>query len=133
MRIYINRTTGQFITSPTFDAAVLRYDFKRGDTTRIEIGFVEDSVLIPLVGAYNIDFGLKEDGKYDGDYVVYEGTFVYNATTGFYDGEPSFNTTELNDLLNADIVIADNLAYRMSSFYKQVEWLCVRVCRLTPC
>jgi len=103
MRIYISRTTGKFITSPQFNSVILRYDFKRGDTSRIEIGYVdEDSNLVQLAGGFTIDFGLKEEGKYDGDYIVYSGAFTFNATTGLYEGEPSFNTTELNDLLNAD-------------------------------
>ena len=101
MRIYINRTTGKFITSPTFDSAILRYDFKRGDTHRIEIGFVEDSVLVPLVGSFVITFGLKEAGKYDGDFVVSETDFELNGSTGFFEGTPNFNTIELDDLLNA--------------------------------
>ena len=102
MRIYINRTTGQFITSPKFNAIINRFDWKRGDTAQVEIGFVDDGVLVPLVGAFGLTFGMKEDGKFEGDYVVQHTDFTLNATTGFYVGTPNFNTIELDALLMVD-------------------------------
>ena len=102
MKIFINQDSKKFVSSQKFNAVVNRFDFKRGDTAKIELGYVQDNELVQLAGAYTIVFGIKEAGKYDGDYVVYEAGFVYNATTGFYEGEPNFNTIELNDLLNAD-------------------------------
>ena len=102
MKIFINQDSKKFVSSQKFNAVVNRFDFKRGDTAKIELAYVQNNELIQLAGAYTIVFGIKEAGKYDGDYVVYEAVFVYNATTGFYEGEPNFNTTELNDLLNAD-------------------------------
>jgi len=102
MKIFINQDSKKFVSSQKFNAVVNRFDFKRGDTAKVELGYVQDNELVQLAGAYTIVFGIKEAGKYDGDYVVYEAGFVYNATTGFYEGEPNFNTIELNDLLNAD-------------------------------
>jgi len=101
MKIFINQDSKKFVSSQKFNAVVNRFDFKRGDTAKVELAYVQDNELIQLAGAYTIVFGIKEAGKYDGDYVVYDAVFVYNATTGFYEAEPNFNTTELNDLLNA--------------------------------
>ena len=102
MKIFINQDSKKFVSSQKFNAVVNRFDFKRGDTAKVELGYVQDNELVQLAGAYTIVFGIKEAGKYDGDYVVYEAVFVWNASTGFYESEPNFNTTELNDLLNAD-------------------------------
>jgi hypothetical protein len=102
MKIYIDQDTSRFITSPTFAGAVTRFDFKRGDTAKIEIGFVQDGVLVALNGSFSITFGIKEGGKYEGDYLVHDDSFAYNGTTGLYEGTPNFNTTELDELLSVD-------------------------------
>ena len=102
MKIFINQDSKKFVSSQKFNAVVNRFDFKRGDTHLIEIGFVENSLLVPLVGPFVITFALKESGKYDGSFLVSETNFVLNGSTGFFQGTPNFNTVELNDLLNAN-------------------------------
>jgi hypothetical protein len=48
-------------------------------------------------------FGCKKSGEYDGDFLTYENSFVWNAVLSAYTGSPSFNTVEIDSLLGHDL------------------------------
>lgn len=82
--------------------------FKRGDSVTIELQFVSGfAALSAVVPGREIVFGIKPAGQYgDGDFIVTSDT--YTATGNTYLMKPSFNTVELNDLLNAVDNDSDN-------------------------
>jgi hypothetical protein len=102
MRLYIDRDTRNFITSPSFNSAVTSVSFKRGDNYNIELGFVSNNTLTGLAGTPTIVFGIKQNGQYDGDFLVSSSGWTYDSTNKVYLGNPSFNTSGLNTLLGHD-------------------------------
>ena len=102
MRLYIDISTGKWIREPAFSSPVTKVDYKRGDTSVLEIGFVQDNALVLLTGSVVIKFGLKEQNKYDADFLVSHDDFAEDTGRLLYIGTPNFNTVPLNDLLNHD-------------------------------
>lgn len=100
MRFYISTDTQSFITEPAFRAPVNSVSFKRGDTAQVNIQFVSGSTALSAVSGKLLKFGLKEEGDYDGDYVVYQ--TAYTTSGNDFVMVPSFNTDALNLLLGHD-------------------------------
>ena len=99
MRIYISEDTNSIVADPNFLAPVSGLSFKRGDSAKIEIVFVTGNEANTPAPDRLVVFGIKESGKYDGDFLVTADDYTISGTS--YVLTPSFNTTDLNDALNS--------------------------------
>lgn len=108
MVIYIDKATKQFITDPTFKSRVDSFSFKRGDKSEVEVYFVNGNSVesLSLSASADVRFGIKPDGEYDGEFLVYSDDFTYQNQG--YKLEPSFNTTILNAYLSSGDGNANN-------------------------
>ncbi len=101
MRLYFDVGFGHFVKAPGYKVALRNLVFKRGDSTEIRLGFYEGSHQISVGSTALLQFALKESGKYDSDPVVFSDNWSFvDQSTPEYFCNPSFNTTQLNDLLN---------------------------------
>lgn len=103
MRLYIDVATQKLVEVAGSRRPITSVAFKRGDSARIEIQFVDGTNGQELSGTSITGvFGLKEAGKYDtGTYVVSDLAWTKEGTgaSTLYVFEPDFNTTALNTLL----------------------------------
>jgi hypothetical protein len=112
MRLYIDTDSNRLITEPKFKSFVNTLEFKRGDSSELQLVFVTGNTSLSATNNKEIIFSVKENGKYDGTAVVY--TDTYSISGGEYILKPSFNTVTLNALLssgdgnpNNDIAVAN--------------------------
>jgi len=104
-QIYIDADNYNFISDPNFKSGTTAYSFKRGDKINLYVNLVSGNTVLSAVSGRSIKFGVKEKGKYDGNFVV--STSSYAISTSPFTGlasyllEPSFNTVALNQLLSA--------------------------------
>jgi hypothetical protein len=103
----------QVIKAATDKSAVVLVEGKRGDDSPFEVVFVRNGVAEELAGSSVLTFGAKQAGKYDGAAVVLNSDFTLSGsgTTAKYTANPSFNTTELNDLFLIDADDSNDPAY----------------------
>ncbi len=99
MRLFIDTDSNSFITDAGFKAPVSGVSFKRGDASQVQLSFVSGNSSLSATNDKQIIFGIKEAGKYDGTFLVSTDDFTTSGTS--YILNPSFNTEELNDLLNS--------------------------------
>jgi len=97
--LYIDKADGRFIDSPLFKSPVETVSFKRGDAASVRVSFVNGFVVEPLADGAEIVFGIKESGKYDGEFLVSADTYEEDGDS--YTLAPSFNTAALDDALNS--------------------------------
>jgi hypothetical protein len=103
MRLFVDLDTKSVIASAGERAALSSLSFKRGDSSVIDVYFVQGGVVQDLGnGSENGILGLKDVEDYAGDYVVAalswtKGTDSAGAT--YYRLQPSFNTVALNERL----------------------------------
>ncbi|MCW1921321.1 hypothetical protein OKA05_02080 [Luteolibacter arcticus] len=112
MRLTVDLQSLQLIISAGDRKRLSLVEFKRGDSTPLEVQFVRAGVAEALPEGSVLSFGLKESGKYDGDFAVFFDEFAApTATPNFiYAGTPNFNTEELDDLLFVDGTSANDKA-----------------------
>lgn len=100
MRLNYDLEKNQFLVVPGVPEELTRATVKRGDSSKVEVVFYR-GIVVQDLGTATAKFGGKEMGEYDGDFVVYSGSWI---KTGFgsatvYKFTPNWNTTELNDLV----------------------------------
>jgi hypothetical protein len=100
MQLYINTVNNGFITDPLFKSPLTDLSFKRGDSATINIAFVSETGVLSAVSGKTLKFGIKQFGDYDGNYLVFSNEYTTSGTN--YVLKPSFNTTNLNNLLSGD-------------------------------
>lgn len=112
MRIYIDLDRLAVVEGPGVGAEVTEMTFKRATQPLFQVQFgrndPDTGVWTPesIGGTDVLVFGLKEVDKYDGEFVV--STDDFTEVGDFYEGSPSFNTVELNALLNSPDADEDN-------------------------
>ena len=74
--------------------------FKRGDAADIELRFVSGNTVTGLASGATVAFGVKEQNKFDADFLAYAYTDEFTSVSNSYYLSPSFNTVELNAALN---------------------------------
>lgn len=99
MKLYISTDTNTFITNPLFPAPISSVSFKRGDSATVELVFVTNNAEVTATAGRQIQFGIKESGKYDGSYLVSQTSYTLSGTS--YVLKPSFNTVAINTLLGS--------------------------------
>ena len=104
MRLTVDLDSLELISAAGDRRRVPMKEFKRGDSTPLEVQFVRSGVAEALPEGAVLAFGLKESKKYDGDFAVFFNEFAEpTASPNFiYAGTPNFNTEELDDLLFVD-------------------------------
>lgn len=119
MQLYIDVDLNQLVQNAGNKNTVSSLSFKRGDTAQINVQFVQAGAVIELPADAAGKIGFKKVGKYDDDFIVSALTWVKTGVgaTASYAFAPSFNTTQLNALLdqNGDPVASVQLM-------GEIEW-----------
>lgn len=121
MKIYVDTDDNRLIRSSQYKTSLESLSFMRGDNIQIQLEFVSGFASLSASNDKTIKFGIKQQGLYgDGDYIVY--TDEYTISGNSYILNPSFNGTELNNLLNAvDGISGNDLASVTGNL--QIEWI----------
>lgn len=107
MNIYIN-SDNQLIDHPKFNNPVTSLTFKRGDVENLKVYFVEDNVVVTPLSGRDLIFGCKPSGAYDStSFIVYAASAT--IVSDYYLLKPSFNTSEINNLLLVDGISTNDL------------------------
>ena len=105
MKLYVDFETLQLIEGPGFRNPVTALRFKRGDSARLEVSFLEGGstpASIGNPGTLEIHFGIKPRSRYDIGYLVHSADWTMpapDAESPVYQCSPSFNTLELDSAL----------------------------------
>jgi hypothetical protein len=102
VRLFVDLDTKTIVASAAERAARSSLSFKRGDSSVIDVYFLQEGVVQELGdGSETGKLGLKELEDYGGDYIVsaLSWTKVGTGADTYYRFQPSFNTVELNELL----------------------------------
>jgi hypothetical protein len=103
--LYVDFETLQLIEGPGFRNPVTALRFKRGDSARLEVSFLEGGstpASIGNPGTLEIHFGIKPRSRYDIGYLVHSADWTMpapDAESPVYQCSPSFNTVELDSAL----------------------------------
>ena len=100
MQLFIDTINNTFINDALFRSPLNEVSFKRGDSANVQIAFVNDGTIVSMLSSRLITFGIKEAGKYDANFLVTASD--YTISGNYYVLNPSFNTVQINDLLNSD-------------------------------
>ena len=102
MQLYVDLDSNQIVQNPGNRNPVTALAFKRGDTAQINVQFVQAGAVVELPPDAAGKIGFKKVGKYDDDFIVSALTWVKTGAgaTASYAFSPSFNTTQLNALLD---------------------------------
>ena len=126
MNLYIDIDRALLVAGPSNNGAVTQLSFKRGDAAVLQVTFqtLGSSGYTPVVlpTGTTFKFGLKEQGNYDGAFVVYQdGWTVPVSPATAYTLQPSFNTTPLNTLLDPGGESANDLP--QVSLMGEIAWI----------
>jgi hypothetical protein len=103
--LYVDFETLQLIEGPGFRNPVTALRFKRGDSARLEVSFLEGGstpASIGNPGTLEIHLGIKPRSRYDIGYLVHSADWTMpapDAESPVYQCSPSFNTVELDSAL----------------------------------
>jgi len=100
MRLYFDLDKQALVTALGQKNVLTALDFRRGDDAVLEVLPCRDGVVATTAGE-SWQFGLKQSGKYDGEYVAYIGTFTGPDSDGYYTGYLDTNTVTINSLLGS--------------------------------
>ena len=105
MKLHVDLETLQLIEGPGFRNPVTALRFKRGDSARLEVAFLEGGSTAVVIGdpaQLEIRFGIKPRNRYDVSYLVHSAEWTMpdpGAESPVYSCSPSFNTVELDSAL----------------------------------
>ena len=105
MKLHVDLETLQLIEGPGFRNPVTALRFKRGDSARLEVSFLESGSTPASIGdsgSLEIQFGIKPRNRYDIGYLVHSADWTMpapDAESPVYQCSPSFNTVELDSAL----------------------------------
>ena len=108
MRLYIDKRNNKLVDSDLAKYPISEVSFKRGDSSRIEIIFLDGNTALSATNDKDLKFGIKPTGVYDGEFMVYESNYTCLSTA--YIMKPSFNTTALSALLHCDSLSTNDVA-----------------------
>ena len=102
MRLFVDLDTKTIVASAADRAARTSLSFKRGDSSVIDVYFLQEGVVQELGDDSETGkLGLKALEDYGGDYIVSALSWSKQGSGSdtYYRFQPSFNTVELNELL----------------------------------
>jgi hypothetical protein len=115
VKLNVDLETLQLIEGAGFRTPVTSLRFKRGDAARLEVAFLLGGSTPIAIGnpeSLEIRFGVKPRNRYDASYLVFSNDWTMpepNASSPAYVCSPSFNTVELNSVLNVGSAAATEL------------------------
>lgn len=116
MKLYVDLETLQLIEGPGFRNPITSLRFKRGDSARLEVSFLEGGSTAVAIGdpvTLEIRFGIKPRNRYDVGYLVHDAVWTMpaeDADNPAYQSSPSFNTVELDSALGVGSSTGSELA-----------------------
>jgi hypothetical protein len=113
MRLFVDLDSLNLVRAENDRARVALIEQKRGDAAEWEIVFLSSGARTVLPAGTAVIFGAKAPNKYDSEPIVYEAGFVLTdeENSPHYLALPSFNTEQLNELLNLDGDDTNDLTY----------------------
>ena len=105
MKLHVDLETLQLIEGPGFRNPVTALRYKRGDSARLEVTFLEGGSTPASIGdpaTLEIQFGIKPRNRYDIGYLVHSADWTMpapDAESPVYHCSPSFNTVQLDSAL----------------------------------
>ena len=115
MKLNVDLETLQLIEGAGFRNPVTSLRFKRGDAARLEVSFLLGGTTPVTIGnpdSLEIRFGVKPRNRYEAGYLVFSNDWTMpepGASSPLYICSPSFNTAELNSVLNVGSAAATEL------------------------
>ena len=115
MKLNVDLETLQLIEGAGFRTPVTSLRFKRGDAARLEVSFLHGGTTPVTIGnpaTLEIRFGVKPRNRFEANYLVFSNDWTMpepGASNPFYICSPSFNTVELNSVLNVGSAAAAEL------------------------
>ncbi|SDU30984.1 hypothetical protein SAMN05444156_3270 [Verrucomicrobium sp. GAS474] len=103
MQLYFDLNAGSLVVGPLNNTAVAKLAFKRGDSQTISLQFCRGGSVVDLDDTASTGiFGIKVKGDYNGGYIVSDLAWekAGAGASAVYTFSPSFNTTELNTLID---------------------------------
>lgn len=116
VNLHVDLETLQLIQGPGQRSAVSSLRFKRGDTARLNVVFLENGVTPVTIGdpgALEIQIGIKPRNQFDRSYLAHSTEWLMPSEgddTPAYECALSFNTLPLNSALNIGSATAEELA-----------------------
>lgn len=105
MRLYYDLDRESFVTAAGYSAPAGGFSCKVSSIVLLDIEFSRSGVAVDLGGGWQLRYGLKEDGKYEGDLLALAETVDFtkvSGETGRYTAELNLNTAGIKALLNVD-------------------------------
>jgi hypothetical protein len=100
MKIYLDQDTNTFVSDPNFKANLTGITLKRGDAAAISFEFVSGNTTLSASPTRLLQFGVKQNGDYDGDFIIFNDTFTIVGTE--YRMPVDTNTLAISALLPGD-------------------------------
>jgi hypothetical protein len=116
VKLHVDLETLQLIEGPGFRNPVTSLRFKRGDSARLEVAFLQGGSTPASIGdpgTLEIQFGIKPRNRYDIGYLVHSADWTMpapDAESPVYLCSPSFNTVELDSALGVGSSTGTELA-----------------------
>jgi hypothetical protein len=116
VKLHVDLETLQLIEGPGFRNPVTALRFKRGDSARLEVSFLEGGITAAHIGdpaQLEIQFGIKPRNRYDIGYLVHSADWTMpaiDAEAPVYQCSPGFNTVELDSALGVGSATGTELA-----------------------
>ena len=115
VKLHVDLETLQLIQGPGQRSAVAVLRFKRGDSARLQVTFLENGITPVTIGdpgALEIQIGIKPRNQFDRSYLAHSADWSMPSEgddTPAYGCSVSFNTLPLNSALNVGSPTAEEL------------------------
>ena len=116
VKLHVDLETLQLIQGPGQRSSVAALRFKRGDSARLQVVFLENGVTPATIGdpgALEIQIGIKPRNQFDRSYLAHSADWSMPSEgddTPTYECALSFNTLQLNSALNVGSPTAEELS-----------------------
>ena len=115
VKLHVDLETLQLIQGPGQRSAVTTLRFKRGDSARLQVTFLENGVTPVTIGdpgTLQIQFGIKPRNQFSRSYLAHGSAWTMPSEgddAPAYEGSISFNTLQLDSALNIGSATAEEL------------------------
>jgi hypothetical protein len=115
VKLHVDLETLLIIQGPGQRSPVASLRFKRGDSARIQVVFLQNGITPVTIGdpnALEIQIGIKPRNQFDRSYLAYSADWTMPSEgddTPTYECPLSFNTLQLNSALNIESATAEEL------------------------
>jgi hypothetical protein len=116
VKLHVDLETLQLIQGPGQRSSVAALRFKRGDSARLQVVFLENGVTPATIGnpaALEIQIGIKPRNQFDRAYLAHSADWSMPSEgddTPTYECALSFNTLQLNSALNVGSVSVEEIS-----------------------